>query len=189
MTSSRPAGLLLTHGAGGDRTHHCLVALEEGLDVPVERVDLPYRREGRRAPDRPERILPFLETEARTLAERLGVETGSLLVGGRSFGGRMWSLAVTEGLVAAGLVLLSYPLHPPGRPDRLRIEHFGEVDVPCLFVSGERDPFGDPDELARHTAAVAGEVTLRFVAGAHDPKPAVDEEIVAIVRDWISATF
>lgn len=187
--STAPAGLLLTHGAGGDRTHHGLVALEEGLDLPVERIDMPYRREGRRAPDRPEKILPFLGTEAASFAERLGVDEGALLLGGRSFGGRMFSMAVAEGLPAAGLVLLSYPLHPAGRPERLRVEHFGELDLPCLFVSGERDPFATPDELTEHTAALPGDVTVRFVTGAHDPKPAVDAEIVAIVGDWIATAF
>lgn len=186
---SPPAGLLLTHGAGGDRTHHGLVALDEGLDLPVERVDFPYRREGRRAPDRAGKILPFIEAEAAAFARRLGAEPGDLVLGGRSFGGRMCSMAVAEGLPAAGLVLLSYPLHPPGKPERLRVDHFGALTVPCLFVSGERDPFGSPEELAAHLGAIPGEVTVRFVPGGHDPRPASDEEIVAITSAWIDETF
>ncbi|MEQ8717077.1 MAG: dienelactone hydrolase [Acidimicrobiales bacterium] len=188
MTRSA-AGLLLTHGAGGDRTHHGLVAVDEALGIPVERVDFPYRREGRRAPDRAPKILPFIDAEAHALADRLGVDAGAILLGGRSFGGRMCSMAVAEGLPAAGLVLLSYPLHPPGKPEKLRVGHFGALEVPCLFISGERDPFGTPDEFAHHVAAIPGEVTLSFVAGNHDPKPSVDAEIATIVAEWVDTTF
>ena len=65
-------------------------------------------------------------------------------------------MAVAEGLPAAGLVLLSYPLHPPGKHENLRTEHFPELHVPCLFVSGDRDPFGSPDEFAVATKAIPG---------------------------------
>ena len=76
-----------------------------------------------------------------------GVKANRLVLGGRSYGGRMCSMAVAEGQPAAGLVLLSYPLHPPGKPENLRTEHFPDLRVPCLFVSGERDPFGSPAEF------------------------------------------
>src|SRR5690606_36906332 len=105
-------------------------------------------------------------------------------LGGRSFGGRMCSMAVAEGLPAAGLVLLSYPLHPPGKPDRLRVEHFGDLHAPCLFVGGEKGPFGSPAELAREAAAVPGRVTMVWVPGAHQPR-GKDPQIVAAVRDWL----
>ena len=72
----------------------------------------------------------------------------SIALGGRSMGGRMCSMAVAEGLPALGLVLISYPLHPPGKPDQLRTEHFPRLSVPCLFVSGTRDAFG----IARRAA-------------------------------------
>ena len=86
-------------------------------------------------------------------------------------GGRMCSMAVAEGLPAAGLVLISYPLHPPGRPDRLRVEHLPALTVPCLFVSGTRDPFGTPAELEAATAAIPGPVTHVWIEGAgHEVK-------------------
>ncbi len=180
------AGVLLTHGAGGDRDHRVLVALDEGLALPVRRVDFPYRREGRRAPDRAPKLVAAVVDEARAFADELGVETSRLVLGGRSMGGRMCSLAVAEGLDAAGLVLLSYPLHPPGRPDRLRVEHFPELTVPVLFCGGDRDPFGSPDEFDREVAAIPGPVTLHWLAGQrHDPRPAYDAEIVAAVRSFI----
>src|SRR5690606_14256986 len=133
--------------------------------------DFPYRREGRKAPDRAPKLLATVHAEAAALADRLGTGTGDLVLGGRSMGGRMCSLAVTgaavaaaqvsgkgadevaDPLPAAGLVLISSPLHPPGRPERLRVDHFPHLHVPCLFVSGTRDPFGSPEELEEHTAA------------------------------------
>jgi predicted alpha/beta-hydrolase family hydrolase len=94
------------------------------------------------------------------------------------------SLGVADGLPAAGLVLLSYPLHPPGKADQLRVEHFPALGVPCLFVSGRKDPFGTPTELERATRTIEGPVELALVDGAHDPK-GQDEQIVEIVDDWL----
>jgi predicted alpha/beta-hydrolase family hydrolase len=113
------------------------------------------------------------------------IPAAGLLLGGRSFGGRMCSMAVAEGLPSAGLVLLSYPLHPPGKPDNLRTEHFGSLDVPCLFVSGDKDPFGSPAEFDKAVAAIPGEVTLVWLRGGHDPR-SQDDAIVAAVADWLT---
>jgi len=107
------------------------------------------------------------------------------VLGGRSYGGRMCSLAVAEGLPAAGLVLLSYPLHPPGKPDTLRVEHFADLHLPVLFVSGDRDPFGSPAELDEAVAAIPGAVTQVWVRGGHDPR-AADEAIVEAVGSWLA---
>ena len=97
-------------------------------------------------------------------------------------GGRICSMAVADGLPAAGLVLISYPLHPPGRPERLRIEHLPALEVPCLFVSGTRDAFGTPEELEQHTAAIPGEVTHVWIDGkGHDLK-GCDQRIADAVR-------
>lgn len=179
-------GLVLLHGAGGDRDQHTLVAIADGLTpLPVERVNFPYRNQGRRPPDRAPKLLAFLHEEIPAIAGRLGVDPGRLVLGGRSMGGRMCSMAVAEGMPAAGLVLLSYPLHPPKKPDNLRIEHFGAVDVPCLFISGDRDPFGTPEEFEAHLLAINGPVTAVWLEGeGHDPKKA-DAEIVAAVTDWL----
>ena len=186
-TGSRVAGLLLTHGAGGGAGHRTLVALDEGLDVPVRRMEFPYRREGRRFPDRAPKLIASVVEEAEAFADDLGATTGRLVLGGRSMGGRMCSMAVAEGLPAAGLVLLSYPLHPPGKPDKLRVEHFGRIGVPVLFVGGDRDPFGTPDEFAAHLDAIGGEVTVRWIEGqGHDPKARADSEIVAAVGSFLA---
>ncbi|MCB7135286.1 alpha/beta hydrolase family protein [Cellulosimicrobium marinum] len=173
--SARPpvAGVLLTPGAGASRDHRALVAIEEALaalpePVPVRRVDFPYRLAGKKMPDRPPVAVAHVRAEAQAFAEELDTTTDRLVLGGRSYGGRMCSMAVAEGLPAAGLALVSYPLHPPGRPDRLRVDHFPQLRVPALFVSGRTDPFATPDELAEHTAAVPGPVTRVELTGAHD---------------------
>jgi predicted alpha/beta-hydrolase family hydrolase len=181
------SALLLTHGAGGDRDHRVLIALEEGLDLPVWRMDFPYRREGRRAPDRAPKLVAALREEVEVAATSLGVDPTRMVLGGRSMGGRICSMAVAEGLPAAGLVLLSYPLHPPGKPEKLRTDHFPDVAVPTLFVNGDRDPFGSPEELAAHVDAIAGPTTVHWLAGQrHDPKPDLDEEIVATVGAFLA---
>ena len=178
--------MVLTHGAAGDCDHHTLVAIADGLaPLPVERINFPYRNQGRRPPDRAPKLLAFLHEEIPAIASRLGADPGRLVLGGRSMGGRMFSMAVAEGMPAAGLVLLSYPLHPPGKPERLRVEHFGEVDVPCLFISGDRDPFGAPEEFDAHLPAINGPVTTVWLEGEHhDPKKA-DEAIVAAAASWL----
>lgn len=169
-----PAGLLLAPGAGATRDHRTLVTLERALaPFPVRRVDLP-RSAGA--------AVTAVGRLAATFAADLGVGTEQLLVGGRSFGGRMCSMAVADGLAVAGLVLLSYPLHPPGRPERLRVEHLPRITVPVLAVSGEKDPFGTPDELRAHLSTVAGPLTFALVPGAHAP---ADGPVTAAVVDWL----
>jgi predicted alpha/beta-hydrolase family hydrolase len=180
------AGLLLTPGAGSGRDHPSLRAIERRLaPLPVARIDFPYRREGRKAPDRPPKLIACIEEEAAAFAERIGVPPERLVLGGRSMGGRMCSMAVAGGLPAAGLVLVSYPLHPPGRPDTLRVEHLAQITVPCLFVSGTRDPFGSPDELTAQMKVIPGPVTHVWIDGrGHDLKGA-DPDIAEAVAHWI----
>jgi predicted alpha/beta-hydrolase family hydrolase len=178
--------VLLFPGAGSSAASPSLVAIEAALaPTPVRRADFPYRREGRRAPDRPPKLLACVVEEAGDLADATGVPPDRILLGGRSMGGRICSMAVADGLPAAGLVLISYPLHPPGRPDRLRIEHLPALEVPCLFVSGTRDSFGTPEELEHHTAAIPGLVTRVWIDGkGHDLK-GCDERVAEIVAEWV----
>lgn len=182
------AGLLLTHGAGGGAGHRTLMALEDSSEVPTRRMEFNYRREGRRFPDRAPKLIAEVRAEAEAFAADLATTTDRLVLGGRSMGGRMCSMAVAEGLPAAGLVLLSYPLHPPGKPEKLRVDHFGAIGVPSLFVSGDRDPFGTPEEFAAHLGAIGGEVTVRWLERhGHDPKESADTEIVAAVSAFLAA--
>ena len=181
-------GLFLTPGAGSSREHSSLVALEQALTpLPVERHDFPNRRAGKKAPDRAPKAIADLREAVPAFAARAGIDPASIVLGGRSFGGRMCSMAVAEGLPAAGLVLISYPLHPPGKPENLRVEHLAKLEVPCLFVSGTKDPFGSPDEFAAHLGSIPGPVTTVWVEGkGHDLKNA-DQHIVAAVVTWLAS--
>lgn len=188
MGRSSPKALLLFPGAGSSADHPSLRAVEQALaPLPVARRDFPYRREGRRAPDRAPKLVASVVEEAEALVAALDVAPRRLALGGRSMGGRMCSMAVAEGLPAAALVLISYPLHPPGKPDRLRVDHFPQLRLPCLFVSGTRDAFGSPPELEHHTAAIAGPVTHEWIDGkAHDLRGA-DDDVAARVAAWLRA--
>lgn len=187
---SEVAGLLLAHGAGSGKDHPVLLAIERALvPLPVHRFDFPYRaRGGRRPPDRAPVLVASVRDEAGALAARTGAQPERLVLGGRSMGGRMCSLAVAEGLPAASLVLVGYPLHPPGRPDRLRTEHLSRLEVPCLFVSGTRDPFGTPDELLEATATIPGTVHHHWVEGGRHELRGADDEVAAAVATWIADT-
>lgn len=180
--------LLLTPGAGSDRDHHTLVAIEEGVaPLPVCRLDFPYRREGRKAPDRAPKLIAAVVEAVGDLTGRTGVDPERVVLGGRSMGGRICSMAVAEGLASKGLVLISYPLHPPGKPERLRVEHFPRLNLPCLFISGTRDPFGTPEELTAAVEAIPGPVTIEWVEGARHDLSGADEAITAIVRAWLTS--
>ena len=144
------------------------------------------RTAGRRGPERPEAAVAHVIDSVAAFAGVLGVPTAQVAVGGRSFGGRMASMAVAGAfghppLEVGALVLLSYPLHPPGRPATLRTEHLPRIGVPTLAVSGERDPFGTPEELARELAVVP-DVDLVTVPGNHSP---ADGPVVAALRGWL----
>ena len=95
-------------------------------------------------------------------------------------------MAVAEGLPALALLLVSYPLHPPGRPDRMRTEHFPQLAVPCLFVSGTRDAFGAPAELEQATAAITGPVTHVWVQGGDHGLRGKDREVADAVRAFVA---
>lgn len=178
--------MLLTPGAGSAASHSSLVLLEQALaPLPVARIDFPYRREGRKAPDRAPKLVACVREEAAALAERTGAEPSSIVLGGRSMGGRMCSMAVAEGLPAVGLILISYPLHPPGRADQLRTAHFPQLHVPCLFVSGERDTFGTRDEFDAHVGAIPGRVTQVWIPKAGHDLKGKDQLIVDAVQAWL----
>jgi predicted alpha/beta-hydrolase family hydrolase len=184
------AGLVLTPGASAGRDQPALVAVDRAVSsggVRVERIDFPYHLAGRRAPDRPPVLLATVVSAAETLAEALGVAPTRIALGGRSMGGRMCSMAVAGGLGAAGLVLISYPLHPPGRPDKPRTEHLGSVGVPCLFVSGTRDAFGTREELEAATAVIPGPVTHVWIEGGDHGLKGKDGPVAGAVASWIAS--
>lgn len=193
MKSTRSVkGMLLFPGAGTNCNHPSLVHLEQALaPLPVRRADFAYRRAGRRAPDRAPVLLATVRSEALDLAAELRTTSAKLVLGGRSMGGRMCSMIAAGGgdtggaLPVAGLVLICYPLHPPGKPENLRVEHLPRLTMPCLFISGTRDAFGTPDELQQWTATIPGPVTHAWLEGkGHDLKGA-DAAIAAAVTAWL----
>lgn len=184
------AGILLYPGAGSDAQHPALISLEHALraefrDLVVERTDFPYRREGRKMPDRAPKLVAAVHEDVTAFAQSLGVSTASIVIGGRSMGGRMCSMAIAEGLQVAGLLCLSYPLHPPKKPEKLRIEHLPNITVPTLFISGSRDHFGTPDELRTHLAAFIGPKRLVILDGKGHDLAKADDAIAAILFTWL----
>ncbi|MDQ1419382.1 MAG: uncharacterized protein QOJ52_1344 [Acidimicrobiaceae bacterium] len=184
-----PVAVLLAPGAGADRNQSALVAIDEALapaGVAVRRMDFPYRKAGRRAPDREPVLLRSVVEEAQALATEAGCPPEAIAMGGRSMGGRMCSIAVADGLPGAALILISYPLHPPGRPERLRTEHFPRLMLPCLFLSGTRDTFGTPEELTAATAAIPGAVTHQWLEGKGHGLRGCDAAVAEVVRSFVT---
>jgi predicted alpha/beta-hydrolase family hydrolase len=162
-------------------------AAVSGAGTAVRRMDFPYRLAGRRAPDRAPVLVAAVVAEATSFAAEQALPVQRIYVGGRSMGGRMCSMAVAEGLAAAGLVLVSYPLHPPGRPEKLRTEHFGRLDVPCLFVSGTRDAFAARAELELAVAAIPGPVSTHWLEGGDHGLRGRDRDVAEIVAGWLAS--
>lgn len=168
---SRPWGraVLLTHGAGGDLDQERLVALADATAARghvVALANLPWREAGRgRAPRATAAVSGFAAVLA-AVREAHGPRRG-WVAGGASYGGRVATLAVAAGMIAVdGVVCVGYPLHPPGRDDDLRVEHWPGVSVPVLFLQGTHDAFGGPDELQPHLRRLPRRATVHPVRGA-----------------------
>ncbi|HVW34859.1 MAG TPA: alpha/beta family hydrolase [Acidimicrobiia bacterium] len=163
--------VLLAHGAGAGRNAAPLVATAGALaeaGVPSLRFDFPYRAAGRKAPDRPPVLLEAVREAAAELARRTGLPAERIVLGGRSMGGRYCSLAAGDAedpLPALGLLLQGYPLHPAGRPDSLRVEHFPRLGLPVLFLSGDRDAMAPRADLERWAKTIPGPVSFHWLAG------------------------
>ena len=162
--------LILTHGAGSNRNAPLLVALANTFSesaTTVIRYDLPFRQERPHGPPRPgdaERDREGIRAEILKIRE---TKPDRIWLGGHSYGGRQASIltAETPGLVD-GLLLLSYPLHPPRKPAQLRTAHFPKLQTPALFVHGSRDPFGSLEELRQAMALIPAQTRLMEVEGA-----------------------
>jgi hypothetical protein len=159
--------LVLAHGAGAGMDHPFMVGFARAMNdlgVATLRFNFPYIEAGRRAPDPG----PYLGEAWRAVfaaaSERAKGEP--VWAGGKSLGGRIASMAVADdGMAAAGLVFLGYPLHPPGKPERIRDEHLYRIDVPMIFVEGTRDPFATPELLAGVIAKLGDRAELISIEG------------------------
>jgi hypothetical protein len=183
--------LVLWHGAGGDVTERSLVSVARDVAAAgglVVRARFPYRVAGRRAPDR----IPLLLASAREAIDAaLALPNAGgreLVLGGRSMGGRVASLLVADGLAAGGLVFLSYPLHPAGKPEKLRDEHLPAIRRPMLFVQGDRDTLCNLDLLRAVLRKLGRRAQLTVFAGAdHGMRKAPADEIARAVHDFLAA--
>ena len=189
----RPAGLVgdglvLTHGAGSDCRTPLLVSVAEAFvaaGFTVLRCDLPFRQRRMHGP--PLGQTGAMDREglrAAALALRKLVP-GRVFLGGHSYGGRQASmLAAEDPAAAAGLLLLSYPLHPPKKPEQLRTAHLPKLQIPALFVHGTRDPFGSIEEMRAALSLIPASTRLLVVENAaHDLKGVAAEKIVEAFRE------
>ena len=165
--------LILSHGAGSNCNAALLIALAEAFssrDYTVLRCDLPFRQERPTGP-------PFPGTAERdraglhnAVAAMRNLTSGRIFLGGHSYGGRQSTmLSAAEPDLVSGLLLLSYPLHPPRKPEQLRIQHLPNLHTPSLFVHGTRDPFGSIEEVERALQLIPARKEFLKVEGAgHD---------------------
>lgn len=185
------AGVVLFPGAGSSSSHSSLVAMRDALSpLPVTRHDFPYRLAGKPFPDKAPVLIACVKEHVRAFAESLGVSTSKIVIGGRSMGGRMCSMAVADEedpIVVAGLILVSYPLHPPKKPDTLRIEHLPQVSVPTLCVSGTKDNFGTPEELESAFSVVPGVITWSWVDNGGHELAKADADVAQRIAAWVTS--
>ena len=163
------AALVLAHGAGQGMNTRLLIDIGEALaghGITVLRFNFPYTEAGRRSPDPQTR----LESCYRAVATAVVHEFERPYLGGKSMGGRIASHIVADGFSAGGLVFLGYPLHPPGRPERIRDAHLKRIDAPMLFLQGSRDSFAMPDLLHSTIAALPSATLVEIEGGDHSFK-------------------
>jgi len=166
-------GLVLTHGAGGNCRAPLLSACAASFaaaGVTVLRVDLVFRQKRAGGPPHPAGAAADRAGLRDAVAYLRGAVAGPVYLGGHSYGGRQASMLAAEAPgLAAGLLLLSYPLHPPAKPEQMRTAHFPALRTPAIFVHGETDPFGTLAELAAAIAAIPAPTRIIPIAGAgHD---------------------
>jgi len=192
---------ILAHGAGANQSHPFMVRFahalaERGIDTVT--FNFLYTEARRRVPDRNDKLEACWRTMIAAFRDgRLGEKDNRLAIGGKSMGGRIASqvtAAPGEADAIAGLVLLGYPLHPPGQPDKLRTAHLPAIRTPMLIVQGSRDAFGTPDELRPVLAPLKAPVDLFVVEGGDHsfkvpkkvaPQDAVYERVLDEVSGWL----
>lgn len=195
MLAGGPPAVLLAHGAGVGQQHELMVRLRDGIHhggFAVMTFDYPYMAAGRKSPDPHARLL----TAHRAAAAELRRQTEQpIVLAGRSMGGRMGTYLAAEGEPCAGLVLFSYPLHPPGRPEKLRAAHLPDIAQPVLSLVGTRDAFATRDLYDRHLGAMPNVTTHWLEDADHSyrvrkkvtgrTKEEVVDEIIDVTVEWL----
>lgn len=189
------ATLVVAHGAGAGMEHPFLRGFTRALNdegVATLRFNFPYREAGRKFPDRPPAAIATWRAAMDTARTRSEADGERIWAAGKSFGGRMASMAVADGMPAAGLVYLGYPLHPPGKPEKVRDEHLYGLTLPMLFLQGSRDTFATPELLEGVVSRIGPTAALNWIDGG-DHSFAVAgrkrsaEEIGASLADPVAA--
>lgn len=197
----RPSGahslLFFANGAGADMHSDFMSFVGDGLaasGVAVCRFNFIYQEKGRKTPDRQ----PLLEETFLAVVDEVSKDwSGPVALGGKSMGGRIASHLAANGEVADGLIFFGYPLHPPGRPERVRDQHLHDVKVPMLFIEGTRDPFCPLDTLDKVRADLPSESEVKVIDdGDHSFKVRKASgrtledswgEVIAAASEWMSA--
>lgn len=167
------ATIVLAHGAGAGQTHPFMVRVASGLaarGVRAVTFNFRYMDAGRRSPDTAPVLLCTWADVIAWVRSALP-DVRDLVIGGKSMGGRIASMLVAErpdvAASLSGLVLLGYPLHPPGRPSQLRVAHLAGIQLPTLVLQGTRDDFGAPDEIAAHFGSLPNATLVPVDGGDH----------------------
>jgi predicted alpha/beta-hydrolase family hydrolase len=168
-------GLVLTHGAGGNAASPLLTEIAKAFcaaGVTVLRCDLPFRQRRPTGPPSPSGAAADRAGLREAVTALREIVAGPVILGGQSYGGRQATmLAADDPAIAATLLALSYPLHPPGKPERLRTEHFARLRVRTVFVHGTSDPFATSDELSTAAKLIPAPTQIMSIEGAgHDLK-------------------
>lgn len=182
-------GIVLTHGAGGNAGAPLLRALAEAFaqaGMFVMRYDLPYREARPHGPPFPAQAARDREG-IRKAAEAMRARAARVIAGGHSYGGRQTTMAAAEDpTMADALLLLSYPLHPPRKPDQARTGHFAQLRTPAFFAHGTRDPFGSIEEMRTAIQLIPAQSELMVIEGAaHGLAPQSAAEIVSRFREFL----
>jgi predicted alpha/beta-hydrolase family hydrolase len=190
---ARPTGkaVVLTHGAGADCQSKLLIEMSNALadsGFTVLRFDLPFRRERPHGPPSPSNAARDRDGLRRAVSIMRERKNKQVFLGGHSYGGRQATMLVSEEpQLADGLLLLSYPLHPPRKPNQLRTGHFPKLTMPTFFVHGTRDPFGTTAEMSSALELIPGSHAILEVDGAgHDllPKKTANELPSHVVNEF-----
>lgn len=190
VEGSGPVGILLAHGAGVGQDHPSMTLLREGLAAggyTVMTFNYPYTERGAKSPDRQEKLLAC----HHAAAERASEQVDELFLAGRSMGGRMGTYLVAEGYPAAGLILYAYPLHPAGKPEKLRVDQFAHISVPILFLQGTKDPLSRMELFEEHVSGLPNADVELLENARHGPRgggwdvESMTERYVTASLSWI----